>query len=196
MIDIGAARLIGRGKFLQLLDRSTWEFVDRPNTNGVADIVALTNDDHLVLVEQFRHPVNKSVIELPGGLIGDGPTRSNEDAFITAKRELLEETGYRAGKLTVMASGGSSPGHSTEIVTIFLATDLQKVGAGGGDEDEDIKLHEVPLTDLDEWLNGQVESGRIIDLRVFAGLYLAQKHRLEDQKIVSPSSGSEAGKGN
>lgn len=182
MTDTSDTKLIGRGNFLQLLDRSTWEFVDRPNAKGVADIVALTNDDRLVLVEQFRHPVRRSVIELPGGLIGDGPTRSDEDALVTAERELLEETGYRAGKLTVLARGGSSPGHTTEIVTIVLATDLRKVGAGGGDADEDISLHEVALGDLHEWLAYQSEGGRIIDLRVFAGLYLAQMHRHEDSE--------------
>lgn len=88
-------------------DRSAWEFVNRLQAKGIVDIVALTNDHRLVLVEQFCHPLRQPVIELPGGLVGDDPTRSGETVLVSAERELLEETGYQAGQLTVMASGGS-----------------------------------------------------------------------------------------
>jgi len=168
-------KLIGKGRFLQLLDRDTWEYVDRFAAKGVVDIVAVTHDEKLVLVEQFRPAAAAPVIELPAGLIGDETDIVEEDASEAARRELLEETGYAAGRLNLVATGYAAPGHSTENVSIFLATDLTKVTEGGGVEDEDIRVHEVQIPEADAWITSQKARGAEMSLRVYLGLYFAQQ---------------------
>ena len=68
-------KTIGTGRFLRLLSRDGWEYVERPNIRGIAVIVAVTDDAKLLLVEQYRASVDRRVISLPAGLVGD-PARS------------------------------------------------------------------------------------------------------------------------
>src|ERR1039457_1904754 len=82
------------GKFLALIKEGYWEYVDRVNANGVAIIVAVTAEQNILLVEQYRIPVHARTIELPAGIIGDEPGSMNETNAEAARRELLEETGY------------------------------------------------------------------------------------------------------
>lgn len=176
MQDFSDAKTVCRGQFLRLLDRDTWEFVDRFGSNGVVDIVAITDEMELVLVEQLRPSVNCSVIELPAGLIGDQAASRTETVLEAAQRELEEETGFRAGRLIHAATGLAAPGHSTENVHMCIATDLVRVTDGGGVDDEDITVHVVPLSDINNWLFGQSGGGVEIGLRVYAGLYFAHQH--------------------
>ena len=90
--------------------------------------MAVTNEQKLLLVEQFRVPVDGPVIELPAGLSGDTDD-PNESLQIAAERELLEETGYSAESWTELATVTSSAGMTNEQVTIFRAAELQKVSA-------------------------------------------------------------------
>jgi len=69
-----APRVVSEGKFVRLLIKGGWEYVERPNCAGAVIIVAMTKDRKLLLIEQFRIPVGKPVIEFPAGLIGDGPS--------------------------------------------------------------------------------------------------------------------------
>lgn len=161
------------GRFVSLLERDGWEFASRNNAECVVKVVAVTTDGELVLVEQFRKPVNASVIELPAGLVGDHGNR-NESIFEAAGRELEEETGYAAGKLELLMSCPSSAGLSDEIVSFVLATELRRVGPGGGDDSEDIRVLPVPLREADDWLARQIADGRILDARIFAALYWLQ----------------------
>src|SRR5215217_1288754 len=87
---------IAEGKRVRLVRRGDWEFVTRKKSSGIVAIVAVTDDYKLVLVEQYRPPVAKSVIELPAGLAGDEAGHEQEDLLTAARRELLEETGYEA----------------------------------------------------------------------------------------------------
>lgn len=167
------AKVIAQGKFLRLMDIDTWEFLDRPGAAGVVDIVAVTDDGCLVLVEQFRPAVGGRSIELPAGLIGDQSSEADENPLDAAARELQEETGYIAGQLTKVAAGAPSPGQSTENVHMFLATGLTKVSAGGGVDDENITVHQVPVARADQWLSQQSANGSKVSLRVYAGLYFA-----------------------
>jgi ADP-ribose pyrophosphatase len=134
-------------------------------------IIALTPDDSVLLVEQYRPPVSASVLEFPAGLAGDIPGREDEDLAVAALRELEEETGYRAARLKRITSGPISAGLSDEIITLFLAEDLERVSAGGGDESEAITIHEVPLLEVDGWLEDQRRAGVLVDPKVYAGLY-------------------------
>lgn len=168
--------LIGKGRFLHLMERDTWEFVHRPDVSGVVDVIALTDDAKLLLVEQFRHACNANVVELPAGLVGDQTGQADETVLAAADRELLEETGYRAGQLTELASGWSSPGHSTEQVTFVFATALSKVSDGGGVDDEAITVHEVPVGQVLAWLDQRRAEGTEIGVRVYASLCFAMQH--------------------
>ena len=92
-----------------------------------------------------------------------------------AQRELLEETGYRAGQLRELVTLASSAGLTDECVTLFMAEKLEKVGPGGGDASEEITVHEIPRASIDHWLSGATERGAVIDSRVYAALHLLQQ---------------------
>lgn len=167
-------RTVAHTPYLQLIDRGGWSFVQRTTGTGVVAVIAVTEQNRLILVEQYRPPVVGPVVELPAGLAGDLPDRPEEELREAARRELLEETGYAATELRPLITVASSAGLTDECVTIFLAADPRKVGAGGGDENEQITVHEVPLSEIDSWLEQAVGRGVLIDGRVYAALYLLQ----------------------
>jgi len=156
---------------LRFVRRDGWDYVERPNANGVVCIVARTDENKILLVEQFRPPVGCNVIEFPAGLSGDLADQPEETLEEAARRELLEETGYQAKTLTKKAVVASSAGLTNEIITMFIAHGLEKVAEGGGDEGEEILLHEVPLEEADAWLAHAQSEGKPVDGRVYAGLY-------------------------
>jgi len=159
-----------KGRYLSLLERDGWEFASRSNARCVVVLVAVTADEELILVEQYRKPVKARVIELPAGLVGDhvDPDESILDA---AARELEEETGYVASQLEVLITCPSSAGMSDEMLSFVLAKGLTRVGPGGGDDSEDIEVHIVPLTDVDTWLSRQQSAGKPLDPKIYAALY-------------------------
>jgi ADP-ribose pyrophosphatase len=159
--------------FLRCIDRDGWYFVERPNANDVAVLVAVTPQGRLVLVEQPRAPVGKKVIELPAGLVGDEPGHGGEALEVAAARELVEETGYRPGRLEQLARCATSPGMTSEVITFFLATELEKVGPGGGTADEQIQVHEVALPELRSWLQRREGEGMVISAILGSGLFFA-----------------------
>jgi ADP-ribose pyrophosphatase len=161
-----------RGRFLGMQERDRWEYVYRTNASGVAVLVPVTDAGELVLVEQYRIPVESRVIELPAGLAGD-TSDHDEDLKTAAMRELIEETGYRAGVLEELLTCPSTPGMSDEIVTIFYASDLERVGPGGGDGDENITVHHVPLDSATRWLEARMTEGIMVDPKIYAGLFWA-----------------------
>jgi ADP-ribose pyrophosphatase len=162
------------GKYIQLVRQGHWEYARRKGISGIVGVVAVTDDGMLVLVEQYRAPVRASVIELPAGLAGDAKGHEGEDLAEAARRELLEETGYEAKEMRRLAAGAASAGMTDEIITLFRATGLRKTGEGTGDETEDITVHEVPLADVVRWLAEQERGGKLVDLKVYCGLYFAR----------------------
>jgi ADP-ribose pyrophosphatase len=171
------SEILGEGRHLRLVRRRGWEYAERANAVAIVVIVAVTPEGRLLFTEQHREPVGGPVIELPAGLVGDRPGEADEDLATAARRELREETGYDAGEVRPLAAGPPSAGLSSEIVTFILAADLRRVGAGGGDEHEAITVHEVPLAAVSDWLAGQGRAGRLVDPKVYAGLYLLQGPR-------------------
>src|SRR5688572_11777292 len=170
-----AVHTLADGKHIALVRRGTWEYAARKNVSGIVGVVAVTDDRRLVLVEQDRPPVNRRVIELPAGLAGDDARHRGEDLAAAARRELLEETGYAARAMRRLAAGAASAGMTDEVITLFLATGLTKTGPGGGDGSEDITVQEVPLDGILDWLAAREAEGRLIDLKVYAGLYFARQ---------------------
>lgn len=173
-----SVQVITAGKYLRFVKQDGWEFVQRCGISGIIAILAITDDRKLVLVEQHRVPVGANVVEIPAGLVGDRAGAENEDVVEAAKRELEEETGYYAEKMELLTSGAASAGLGDEIIALYRASGLKKVGDGGGDEHEDILVHEVPLDQVENWLRQQSQAGKIVDLKVYAALYFALRGQL------------------
>jgi ADP-ribose pyrophosphatase len=161
-----------KGRFLGMKQYGRWEYAFRTNASGVIVLVPVTDAGELVLVEQYRIPVQSRVMELPAGLVGDHGD-FEEDFQLAAQRELLEETGYRADSLEELLTSPSTPGMANEMITIFLASGLERVGSGGGDSSEDITVHLVPLQSAVEWLAARQAEGILIDHEIYAGLFWA-----------------------
>jgi ADP-ribose pyrophosphatase len=168
-----ADRVLAETKYLRLVDRDGWYFVERPVGSGVVVLVAITNDRKLVLVEQFRPALGRSIIELPAGLVGDELGHEAEGMEAAARRELLEETGYAAESVTPIVSSISAPGISSEVVSFYKCTGLTKVGKGGGVASEQIEVVEVPLDGAHAWLMARAHAGDPVAVKVWAGLWLA-----------------------
>jgi ADP-ribose pyrophosphatase len=169
-------RILLETPFLRCIDRDGWYFVERPNATAVVALVALTPAGRLVLVEQPRAPVGGSVIELPAGLVGDEPGQRDEHIEAAAGRELIEETGYRAGRLELLARSATSPGMTSEVIAFYLATALEKVGPGGGTAEEQIQVHEVAPAELRSFLRQREQAGVQISAVLASGLFFAGPH--------------------
>lgn len=163
-------KILYRGKFLNLVSRGNWEYTERGNCSGVVIILACTPDNKLLLVEQFRPPVDSLVIELPAGLVNDQKGK-RETVITAAKRELLEETGYTAKKYRKLIEGPFSGGTRSDKLTMVEATGLKKISEGGGDDTEKIIVHEVPVKEINQWLNRMKRRGKMIEPKIYAGLY-------------------------
>lgn len=138
---------------------------------GAAVILPVLPDGQIMLIRTYRYAVGEHLLELPAGTIDPGETPIN-----CAGRELMEETGYIAGKLTRIASFYASPGILTEKMHAYLATDLLP-HAGEKDVGEEIELQ--PMT-FEEALRLVVE-GDIIDAKTITTLLLFQAKRKAGQ---------------
>ena len=159
------------GRWLRLMKRGRWEYAERTNPGGGVIIIALTPEDRIVFVEQWREAVLSRTIEMPAGLVGDLDGEAGETAVTAAEREIVEETGYRAGRIEFLMSGPSSAGMTNEIMSFVRALDLVREHAGGGDHTEDIIVHEIPRAEAAAWLLQKMREGFSIDPKLFAGLY-------------------------
>ena len=166
-------RVLHGGRFLELVERENWEYARRTGCSGVALIIAVTAAERMLLVEQYRPPVGGNVLELPAGLVGDKAGQEEEPIEVGALRELEEETGYTAARMNVVMSGPVSAGLTSEVITFLRAEELTRIGPGGGDENEDITVHEIPLAEVSGWLRQRSESGVWVDPKVYAGLHFA-----------------------
>ena len=138
------------------------EIVEHP---GAVAVIAVTKDKKLVLIEQFRKAANKALLEIPAGLAHKG-----EKKVLAAKRELLEESGFTAGKIKEIFWGYSSPGYSSEIIRFFLAEKLKKAEQNC-DFDEVINVKLVPIKKCLRL----VERGKIKDNKTIIGVLYASK---------------------
>ncbi|RYD39255.1 MAG: NUDIX hydrolase, partial [Verrucomicrobiaceae bacterium] len=168
-----APETLFESRWLGLYRIGHWDFVRRPNSDAAVGILAVTPEDEIILVEQFRIPMQRVVIEIPAGLVGDEPEFAGESLADTARRELLEETGYRAGEIVPLIASPTSAGMTSEYVHLFHAKDLVREAEGGGVAGENITVHHVPLSGLRQWLAEQEAAGKLIDFKIHAALWLA-----------------------
>jgi len=141
---------------------STRELVTHP---GAVAIIPITNEGKIVLVEQYRKPLERSIIEIPAGKLEKG-----EKPEYTAIRELEEETGYGSKNFTFVQSFATSPGFADEVIHIYAARDLYRIeNPAGLDEDEFVELLEVTLEQAEQMIREE----RIYDAKtVFAIMWM------------------------
>lgn len=166
-------RTLHQGQFLILRRSGKWEYVERVNQRGAAFILAVTEAREIVLVEQYRVPLRARCIELPAGIIGDDAAFADEGVEGAALRELEEETGFRGSSAELLTSGPVACGMTSEMLYLYRASGLQRLHDGGGVDGEDITVHVVPLDQAPEWLAAQGRAGKLVEPRVYAGLWFA-----------------------
>jgi len=129
--------------------------------HGSAVMMAVDNQRRILLVRQYRLPARKYLWELPAGKVDEGET-----PLQTAKRELIEETGYRAKKWTKIVTFFPSPGYVAEKMTIFLATGLT-AGQATPMDDERIETRWFTPNEIDQ----AIRTGKIIDAKTMIGYF-------------------------
>ncbi|MBX0313859.1 NUDIX hydrolase [Planococcus glaciei] len=146
------------------------ELVEHP---GAVALVALTPDKKIILVEQYRKALERTIVEIPAGKIEKG-----EAPEVTALRELEEETGYTAEKLDLIQSFSTSPGFADEIIHLYAAEGLSKATSGAVlDDDEFVELMEVSIEEAEQMM----KDNRIYDAKTaFAVLWAKQKLAIEN----------------
>lgn len=165
------------GEFLKLRRHHHWEYVSRQRSTGAGFIIAVTDAQELVLVEQFRIPLGKRVIELPAGIIGDSAETTDESVESSALRELEEETGFTGAQAEILCEGPVAAGMTSEIGYFTRVSGLERVGPGGGVDDEDIKVHIVPIDTIESWIADKRQEGLLIDPRIYIALYFHTQHK-------------------
>jgi ADP-ribose pyrophosphatase len=141
-----------------------WEYINHP---GGALAVPINAEGRLVLVKQYRFPTQGRVLEFPAGTLEVGETPAN-----TIKREVEEETGYRAHKWQDLGEFFLAPGYCDEIIYVFLAQELEKLAVPpAGDDDEDIEI--VLMTPAE--FESAIYAGEPIDAKSIAAYFLARK---------------------
>jgi ADP-ribose diphosphatase len=126
--------------------------------DGGAVIVALFEDRDVILIKQYRYPVNEEIYELPAGKLSPG-----EDPEHCAFRELEEETGLKAGKMEKLTAMMTTPGFCSEVLHIFLATDLQNGTQALEQGEETIEVFRLPLTRaLSMCADGTIHDGKTV----------------------------------
>ncbi len=129
--------------------------------------VPLLDDGQVVLVEQWRHPIEQALLEIPAGIIDPG-----EQPAEAIRRELTEEIGYAAGQLELLFSVYLAPGYSQELIHIFLAQDLQSAEAAP-DDDEIIRVRKILFEDA----VAACLRGELTDAKTVAGLLAVAARR-------------------
>ena len=150
--------------------QSKRELIKHP---GAVAVIAITDENKMVMVEQYRKALEQSIVEIPAGKLEPG-----EEPSVTVARELEEETGYVSGKMEHIISFYTSPGFADEIVHLYLATELQKKeNSAACDEDEFVEVIELSLEEAQQY----IKENRIYDVKTaYAVQYLQLREALKN----------------
>lgn len=188
-ISFCSNKVITHTKFLDLKETQSpggtpWFYAHRPNTNPktdnavvIAPVIHNADGDTLVFLETRRPPLYaegkaQTCIELPAGLVGD--ETKGETIRKAVRKELLEETGYKAHKITIIAKNvSSSAGCTSETSTLAIADIIKDkiFKKPVTDNGINIAIHKIPLNKVDKWLKSQEKSGKAIAAQVYSSLY-------------------------
>ncbi|MCX6150756.1 MAG: NUDIX hydrolase [Ignavibacteriales bacterium] len=132
---------------------------------GGAVVVPIKNDGKIVMVQQYRYPLQKVLLELPAGKLD-----KNEDPFVCAVRELEEETGYKSNNVVRLGAIFTTPGFCTEILHIYLARDLQAGNHNREEGEYGMEILEYSLPEIDD----MIKSGELMDAKSICGIQMAK----------------------
>ncbi|HYX46179.1 MAG TPA: NUDIX hydrolase [Sphingomicrobium sp.] len=161
--DLPPPEVMWAGQYVRAMKRGKWEYASR--TNNISAVVILAEfEGKVILIDQPRVPPDCRCVELPAGLVGD----QDPDATIesTAIKELEEETGFTAERVERLGEFFASPGMLSEGFTLVRAHGVRKVGEGGGDENEDIKVHLVPRSEVPNFIEQKRAEGFGMDVKL------------------------------
>ena len=144
---------------------ATREWIKHP---GASSVIPLLPDGKVILVRQYRYPIGAITLEVPAGKLD----AVDEDPLLCATRELSEETGYKAGKITKLTTIATTVGFSNEVIHLYVAEDL-KAGEQHTDEDEFINVVAVPLAEAME----MAQDGRIVDAKSIISILMLARMR-------------------
>ena len=186
-----ASEIVRKGHYLTFridtIERSDGSVAKRDVVGhpGAVAILALDRDEQVLLVRQWRSPAGQAMLEVPAGTLDvvDAETGAVEDHALAARRELEEETGYRAGSWQLLASFWTAPGFATELMHLYLATDLTPADGErlGPDEDERLRLERLPWPDA----IAAVDRGEIVDAKSLVALLWLDRLRRQRPPAVS-----------
>lgn len=170
--------------------RSTRDIAAHP---GAVTIVPIDPDGNVLLVRQWRHAAGRALLEVPAGTLDRHADGSVEDHAGAARRELEEETGYRAGTWRYLGNFYSAPGFTSELLHLYVATDLVPADADrlGPDPDERLELERIPLADA----IAMAERGEFHDAKSLVGLlWVARLGATAESRGDAPLADEAAGR--
>lgn len=156
-------------------EKWTWEAIERVNVygRGAVVIAAITGDNELLLERNWRAPIESFIIQFPAGLTD----KQGENEEESARRELMEETGYLAEELFPIISMPISPDLTSIEATYFFAPQVEFTGQNRTDSTEVIEVIKVPLSSLDNFLLNP-PADTVVDLRVMGFIWLLRQRNL------------------
>jgi ADP-ribose pyrophosphatase len=161
--DLPPVELMWEGKFIRAIRRGKWEYASR--ARDIRAVVILAEfEGKVILVDQPRVGPDCRCLELPAGLVGDLDPNATIEA--TAIKELEEETGFTAERVERLGDFYSSPGMLAEAFTLVRVHGVRRIGAGGGDESEDINVHLVARADIANFLEQKRAEGFGMDVKL------------------------------
>jgi ADP-ribose pyrophosphatase len=153
----------------------TCEIISHP---GGGVVIPLLDNGDILLVSQYRYPYKKFVLEAPAGKL-----EPNENPLDCAKRELMEETGYRAETFEKLTAMYTTPGFCNEVLHIYLATGLKKSDRGQSldDGEQSLTVETLPFKRAIE----MITHGEIVDSKTIVGIFLAEQKLKERDRSTT-----------
>lgn len=161
--DLPPPEVMWSGKYVRALKRDRWEYASRAN-NINAVVILAEYEGKVILIDQPRVPPDCRCVELPAGLVGDHDPNATPES--TAIKELEEEAGFTAERVERLGEFLASPGMLSESFTLVRAHGVRKIGEGGGDEHEDIKVHLVAREDIPNFIEQKRAEGFGVDVKL------------------------------